>query len=142
LDEILTEACRLAGEALGIDLAKVVELQEDGKTLLVRAGVGWKPGVIGVATITAEDDTSEGHALRTGEPRISPDIATETRFKYSEFLIDNDVRAVANVGVVQDRPFLGYRGARKPPAREDRISVRRVVLCGRRPASPGQTCRD
>ncbi len=66
LAEILTEACRLAGEALGTDLAKVVELQADGKTLVVRAGVGWKPGVVGVATITAEHDTSEGHALRTG----------------------------------------------------------------------------
>ena len=71
LEEILTEACRLAGDALGTDLAKVVELQTDGKTLVVRAGVGWKPGVIGVATITAEHDTSEGHALRTGEPMIS-----------------------------------------------------------------------
>ena len=58
LDEILTEACRLAGDALGTDLAKVVELQEDGKTLVVRAGVGWKPGVVGVAKITAEADTS------------------------------------------------------------------------------------
>ncbi len=108
LGEILTEACRLAGEALGTDLAKVVELQEDGKTLVVRAGVGWKPGVIGVATITAEDDTSEGHALRTGEPMISPDIATETRFKYSQFLIDNNVRAVANVLIIGGqgrRPF-------------------------------------
>lgn len=58
LAEILTEACRLAGEALGTDLAKVVELQADGKTLVVRAGVGWKPGgVVGVATITAEHDT-------------------------------------------------------------------------------------
>jgi signal transduction histidine kinase/ActR/RegA family two-component response regulator len=109
LDEILTEACRLAGDALGTDLAKVVELQEDGKTLMVRAGVGWKPGVIGVATITAEADTSEGHALRTGEPMISPDIATETRFKYSQFLIDNDVRAVANVLIIggQGRPPFG-----------------------------------
>lgn len=43
----------------------------------MRAGVGWKPGVVGVATITADADTSEGHALRTGEPMISPDIATE-----------------------------------------------------------------
>ncbi|WP_367141923.1 GAF domain-containing protein [Rhodoplanes sp.] len=100
LDEILTEACRLAGEALGTDLAKVVELQADGKTLLVRAGVGWKPGVVGAATITAESDTSEGHALRTGEPMISPDIATETRFKYAQFLIDNNVRAVANVVII------------------------------------------
>ena len=109
LDEILTEACRLAGDALGTDLAKVVELQEDGKTLVVRAGVGWKPGVIGVATITAEDDTSEGHALRTGEPMISPDIATETRFKYSQFLIDNNVRAVANVVIIggQGKPPFG-----------------------------------
>src|ERR1700733_1634158 len=109
LGEILTEACRLAGEALGTDLAKVVELQGDGKTLVVRAGVGWKPGVVGVATITAEDDTSEGHALRTGEPMISPDIATETRFKYSQFLIDNNVRAVANVLIIsgQGKPPFG-----------------------------------
>ena len=43
LDEILTEACRLAGEALGTDLAKVVELQEDGKTLVVRAAWAGSP---------------------------------------------------------------------------------------------------
>ncbi len=109
LDEILTEACRLAGEALGTDLAKVVELQEDGKTMLVRAGVGWGPDVVGVAKITAEQDTSEGHALRTGEPMISPDIAKEKRFKYPQFLIDNGVRAVANVIIIggHDRPPFG-----------------------------------
>jgi len=109
LDEILTEACRLAGEALGTDLAKVVELQEDGRTLLVRAGVGWKPGVVGEATSKTTDDTSESHALRTGEPMISPDIAKETRFKYSQFLTDNGVRAVANVIIIggQGKPPFG-----------------------------------
>src|SRR3954447_12257183 len=75
LDEILTEACRLVGEALGTDLAKVMELQDDGETLRVRAGVGWKPGVVGKATSKAADRTSEGHALKTGRPMISPDIA-------------------------------------------------------------------
>ena len=54
------------GEALGTDLAKIVELQEDGHTLLVRAGVGWKPGVVGKVTIKAEDDTSEGHGPQDG----------------------------------------------------------------------------
>ncbi len=40
---------------------------------------------------------------------ISPDIATETRFKYSQFLIDNDVRAVANVLIIsgQGKPPFG-----------------------------------
>ncbi len=109
LDEILTESCRLVGEALGTDLAKVVELQEDGQTLLVRAGVGWKPGVVGVATIMVADDTSEGHALKTGKPLISPDIATETRFKYPPFLSENGVRAVANVIIIggKGRPPYG-----------------------------------
>ncbi len=100
LDGVLTEACRLVGQALGTDLAKVVELQADGKTMIVRAGVGWKPGVVGEASIHAGLDTSEGHALLTGEPMISPDVATETRFHYAPFLLENDVRAVANVIII------------------------------------------
>ncbi len=127
LDEILNEACRLARDALGTELAKVVQLQEDGKTLLVRAGVGWKPGVVGHATITAEEDTSEGHALRTGEPMISPDIATETRFRYSQFLIDNNVKAVANVLIIggHDRPPFGIL---QIDSREPR-SLQRATRC-------------
>lgn len=109
LDEILTEACRLVGEALGTELAKVMELQEDGETLLVRAGVGWKPGVVGKVTLSATGDSSEGHALKTGEPMISPDIDKETRFKYPAFLTENGVKAVANVIIIggQDKPPYG-----------------------------------
>jgi len=109
LDEILTEACRLVGEALGTDLAKVMELQEDGETLLVRAGVGWKPGVVGVVRLKATDDTSQGIALKTGEPVISPDIKTETRFRYPAFLTEHGVKAAANVLIIggQNKPPFG-----------------------------------
>ncbi len=109
LDQILTEACRLIGEALGTDLAKVMEIQPDGETLLVRAGVGWKPGVVGKVTVRLTGDTSEGHALKTGEPMISPDIAKETRFRYPAFLTDHGVQAVANVAIIgsKERPPFG-----------------------------------
>jgi signal transduction histidine kinase len=109
LDDILTEACRLVGEAFGTDLAKVVELQPDGKTLLVRAGIGWKEGVVGTATMEAKDNTSEAYALKTGEPMISPDIDRETRFEYAPFLIENGAKAVANVIIIggKDRPPFG-----------------------------------
>ncbi len=40
LDEILNEACSLVGQALGTDLAKVMECHSNGSRLLVRAGVG------------------------------------------------------------------------------------------------------
>jgi GAF domain-containing protein len=96
LDEILTEACRLIGDALGSDLAKVMQLQDNGKTLLVRAGVGWNPGIVGRVTIQLREDTSEGHALKTGHP-VTSDIETEKRFQYPSFLTDHGVKAVANV---------------------------------------------
>jgi GAF domain-containing protein len=122
LDEILTEACRLVGEALGTDLAKVMELKEDGQTLFVRAGVGWNPGVVGEATVKASDETSEAHALKTCEPMISPDIAKETRFSYPPFLVDNGVKAVANVPIIGadgNPPFgilqIDSREPRQPP---------------------------
>ena len=60
-----------------------------------------------MATIKATDNNSEGLALKTWEPMISPDIATETRFKYPPFLTENGVRAVANVVII------GGKG--KPP---------------------------
>jgi PAS domain S-box-containing protein len=107
LDQILTEACRLIGEALGTDLAKVMEIQPDGETLLVRSGVGWKPGVVGRVTVRITEDSSEAHALKTDEPMISPDIAEETRFQYPSFLTDHGVKAVANVVII------GGKG--KPP---------------------------
>ena len=99
LDEILTEACRLISEALGTDLAKVMELQEDQITLLVRAGVGWKPNVVGIIRVEANRSSSEGYALHTGKPITSDDIQNETRFRYAQFLTDNGVKALVNVPV-------------------------------------------
>jgi len=109
LEQILTEACRLVGEALETDLAKVMELQANGTTLLVRAVVGWKDDVVGKVTVEAVPDSSEGFALNTGEPVISDDIATETRFEYADFIKDNGVRAIVSVIILgaEDKPPFG-----------------------------------
>lgn len=119
LDEILTEACRLVGEALGTDLAKVLELQENGQTLRVRAGVGWKPGVVGVATIAVADNTSEGIALKTGEPIISLDIKTEKRFRHANFLVEHGVRAIVNVLIIGSKERTAF-GILEVDSREPR----------------------
>jgi GAF domain-containing protein len=113
LDEVLTEACRLVGQALGTDLAAVMQLQEGGQVLIMRAGVGWKPDTVGEATVSATEDTSESHALKTGQPMISPDISKEKRFIYAPFLTDNGVKAVANVIIIG----AGQITVRYPPGR-------------------------
>ena len=109
LDDVLTEACRLAGQAVGADLTKVMELQNDRETLLVRAGIGWKPGAAGGMAFKAIKNSPEGHAIMTGEPAVSPDIEYDTRFERSPTLADNGVRAVANVPIVgaSGRPAYG-----------------------------------
>jgi two-component sensor histidine kinase len=109
LSEILQHACQLVAEGLGTDLAKVMELQPDGKILLVRAGIGWRPGVVGKTTVAAEEGSSEGHALQTGEPVVCPVVADEKRFRISGFVIEHGVQSLVNVVVVgaDSRPPYG-----------------------------------
>ncbi len=109
LDEILTEACRLVGQALGTDFAKVMELQPDKKTLLVRAGVGWRDGIVGKQTVEAEENSSEMHAILTGEPVICEDIDAESRWVIPDFLREHGVTSMVNVAILGsgDRPPYG-----------------------------------
>lgn len=99
LDGILTEACRLVCEALDTDFAKVMELQPDG-TLLVRAGVGWKQGIVGAAKVQVEEGTSEHFAIAAGEPVISENADDEERFRYPEFMKQHNVKAFVNVPII------------------------------------------
>ncbi len=100
LDEILYQACSLVVEALHTDLAKVMEVQPDGVSLLVRAGVGWPAGVVGKVIVDVEKGSSEGHALVTGQSVICSDIDTEERFACADFLRQAGVRALANVIII------------------------------------------
>ncbi len=97
IDELLQEATRLISEAMDVDLVKVLELLPDRQDLLVRAGVNWKPGIVGHAQIPAHEGSSAGQALRTDEAVISEDIAKERRFAIPELLIANGVKSTVNV---------------------------------------------
>ncbi|MDN3567256.1 histidine kinase dimerization/phosphoacceptor domain -containing protein [Paeniroseomonas aquatica] len=108
LEEILHDACRLVAEGLGTDLAKVLERQ-DGNILVVRAGVGWKPGVVGEVTLKGNEGSSEGHALATGDAVVCNDVGCEDRFAIPAFVLEHDVRSLVNVVVqgVDGRPPYG-----------------------------------
>ena len=120
LDAILHQACRLVGDALGTHLVKVMELQGDGETMLVRAGVGWKPGIVGEMRIGTGERTAERYALQTMEPVISPDIGTEDRFEYAPFIRDNGVQALATVMIMGPDGHPPY-GVLQVDSREPRV---------------------
>ncbi|WP_283184232.1 ATP-binding protein [Pseudomonas svalbardensis] len=108
LEHILDEACRLVGDALETNLAKFMQLQEDGITFFVRNGVGWTPDVVGKVRVQAREGSPELYSLNTNAPVISTDISTETRFRYHDFHMKNGVKAFVNVlvhGANGERPF-------------------------------------
>jgi GAF domain-containing protein len=73
LDAVLTEACRLVAEATGTGRAKVLEIQRDRQELLVRAGVGWAPDIVGSVRLPMSERSSETYAIRSAEPVVSQD---------------------------------------------------------------------
>ena len=100
LDAVLAEACRLVGEALGTGRAKVLEIEPGGESLLVRAGVGWPPGVVGRVRVPMRENSSESFSIRAGEPVVTQDIVKEDRFEVPDFLKKAGIVALASVPIV------------------------------------------
>ena len=51
LSGLMDEAVHAVAGVLGVEYCKVLELMPDGTTLLLRAGVGWRVGLVGTATV-------------------------------------------------------------------------------------------
>ncbi len=100
LDEVLTEACRLVGEAMATGRAKVLEIEEGGRSLLVRAGVGWKRGILGKLRLPADENSPETYSIRARRPVITQDVSKEDRFEIRGFMKKAGVVALANVPVL------------------------------------------
>jgi len=96
-EQLLDQTVRLVAEGLEAELAKVLEYIPAEKRLLMRAGVGWDPGLVGVATIGADLESPSGFALRTGKPVISNHLEIEERFRTPELLSTHSVRRAMNV---------------------------------------------
>lgn len=99
LDAVLMEACRLIAEAMGVDLAKVLEIKKDSNTLFVRVGIGWQPGVVGEVHLPLDEHSSETFAIKQGVPVITADIDNEDRFGFPEFMREVGVVGVVNVPI-------------------------------------------
>lgn len=105
-DKLLGDTARLVAEGLHADFCKVMEYRPDEKNLLVRAGYGWEPGVVGNAKIGADLESPAGFALRTGKPVISNHLENEERFRTPELLQRHGARRAMNVILQGDgNPF-------------------------------------
>src|SRR6202034_2513513 len=105
-DQLLEDTARLTAEGLRTEFCKVLEYIPAENRLLVRAGVGWDPGVVGAVSIGADLASPAGFALKTGRPVISNHLENEERFRTPELLIEHGIHRAMNVILQGDgRPF-------------------------------------
>lgn len=97
LDEVLDAAARYAADGLQCDRAKILQFDRKKGDFLVRAGVGWREGVVGNARLGADLASPAGYAFKTDRPVLSNDLATERNFRMPDLLEEHGIRSAINV---------------------------------------------
>jgi PAS domain S-box-containing protein len=96
--QLLEKIVLTTARVLKVEMCKILELLPTKENFLLRAGVGWKPGLVGKVLINTDPDTQAGYTLLHSEPIIVTDLARETRFSGPPLLFEH--RVVSGISVV------------------------------------------
>jgi len=106
LDVLMAASVELAARALDATHTAIAELQPDGETLLLRAGVGWAEGLVGQATARLTPDSPAGYVLRAGAPVVVEDVERGVPFSLPPWAREMGLASgLAAVIAGEDQPF-------------------------------------
>jgi PAS domain S-box-containing protein len=97
LSALMNEAVGVVADTLKVEFCRVLELQPDGKELVLRAGEGWEEGYMGLATVKTGIESQAGYTLLSQGPLIVEDLRAETRFRTSPLLLEHGVVSTMSV---------------------------------------------
>jgi signal transduction histidine kinase len=111
LQPLLDEAAELVTRTLGVHLAAITEVLP-GSGLAIRAGAGWREGVVGHALDAAGDGSQAGYTLAARVPVVAEDLAADARFRPGAIATRHGAVSAATVVIAGagDAPF-GVLGA-------------------------------
>lgn len=102
VDDLLQLWCIQAARGIGISHSKVLRYRHEEADLLMVAGVGWKPGVVGHRSLGSDLASLPGRAYQTSQPVIVEDAPHSIEFRYSQVLREHGIISALNVPVVID----------------------------------------
>jgi two-component sensor histidine kinase/putative methionine-R-sulfoxide reductase with GAF domain len=104
---LLQNAVAQVARITHIKHVKVLRYRADRGDLLVEAGVGWKPGVVGHVSFGADRFSAPGRSIQTGAPVAVEDIANDPEFRYADVLREHNIVSVLNVPIFVDGTHWG-----------------------------------
>jgi len=112
LQKLFDEVARTVAEILNVEFVKILELAPGDNELLLRAGVGWREGLIGTAHETTGRHSHAGFALASGGPVIVTDFKSEKRFEAPALLTQHGINSGLSVPIAgRDGRAYGVLGA-------------------------------
>jgi two-component sensor histidine kinase len=102
LDRLLHHAAAQVCRVIHIRRSKVLCYRPDRADLLVVAGVGWKPGVVGATALPIDQASPPGRCLQTGTPVMVEDLPSSSEFRVSPLLREHGIVSLLNVPVRVD----------------------------------------
>ena len=99
-ERLMHHVAAQASQATNIKRTKVLRYRPERADLLVEAGVGWNPGVVGKATLAIDYRSPPGRAIQTAAPVLINDLPNDPNFDQSELLRSHDVISLINVPVM------------------------------------------
>lgn len=102
LSTLLQVACAQAARGIGIRHTKVMRYRPTMGDLLVEAGIGWKPGVVGHTKLGADIASPAGRAFQSRQPVRINDLPNDKEFRCPPSLRAHGIVSVLNVPVSAD----------------------------------------
>lgn len=93
LQTFLDNLCDSLRAALDCDYAKVLQFDEERERLDLVAGVGWKDGLVGAASVETDTRSQGGYTLRVEGAVLVEDGNIERRFVPPPLLVEHEVRS-------------------------------------------------
>jgi len=117
LQTFMDESVKLVASTLKLKYCKILELLPDGN-LLLRAGVGWKPGLVGKAVVEGKMGSQAGYTLFSRVPVIVENMEKEKRFIAPTLLKEHGVVSGMSVAIGNEEKPFGVLGAHSSEKRK------------------------
>ncbi len=107
VDRLLQFACSQAARGIGVGHTKIMRYRPETGDLLMVAGVGWKPGVVGHTVFGTDLASPPGRALQTRQLVMQHDAPNDPEFRYAPVLRDHGIASLLNAPVGVDGAIWG-----------------------------------
>jgi two-component sensor histidine kinase len=100
LQTFLNQAVAQVARGTAIHHVKILRYRPETADLLVVAGTGWNPGVVGHATVSSDLRSAPGRAFQIGEPVSIRNFDEQEEYDISPLLKAHDIVSLVNAPVL------------------------------------------